>query len=185
MKLGRPRLFRRATAAARARPEDGRGDNLAADGVSESDAGSTIVKVTMLLSDAAQTAGGKLYVLGGGWSVCPSPTPPMALAIKIDVPWDEANRRHACRIELVDADDQPVMAPMDDGEQPVVIMADFEVGRPAGVRPGTDIDLTLAINIGAGLPLAHAETYVWRVVIDGATDPGWRVVFNTRPAQGG
>jgi hypothetical protein len=40
----------------------------------------------ILLADAAQAAGGKLYILGGGWSITSTPTPPAALAIKIDIP---------------------------------------------------------------------------------------------------
>jgi hypothetical protein len=41
----------------------------------------------MLLADAAQEAAGKLYILGGGWSVTGPQMPPMAIALKIDVPW--------------------------------------------------------------------------------------------------
>ena len=39
--------------------------------------------VTMLLCDAAQESGGKLYILGGGWSIIRTPnTPtPMSLAM--------------------------------------------------------------------------------------------------------
>ena len=44
------------------------------------------MKVTMLLADAAQAVNGKLYILGGGWSVAgPDPTP-MAIALKMEVP---------------------------------------------------------------------------------------------------
>src|SRR3989304_5729195 len=50
------------------------------------------MKVTMLLADAAQAIGGKLYILGGGWSVTgPHPTA-AAIAPQIEGPWDEANR---------------------------------------------------------------------------------------------
>ncbi len=50
------------------------------------------VRVTLLLCDAAQVADGKLYVLGGGWSLIgPDPTP-SAVAIKVDVDWTEVDR---------------------------------------------------------------------------------------------
>ena len=39
------------------------------------------MKVTILLADAAQAAEGKLYVLGGGWSITGPDPSPMALAI--------------------------------------------------------------------------------------------------------
>ena len=42
------------------------------------------MNVTMLLADSAQVADGKLYVLGGGWSLTgPDPTP-SAVAIKLE-----------------------------------------------------------------------------------------------------
>src|SRR4051794_17346369 len=59
-----------------------------------------LMKVTMILADSAQAVDGKLYVLGGGWSLAgPGPTP-MALAVKIEVPWDRGNMRHHLTIEL-------------------------------------------------------------------------------------
>jgi hypothetical protein len=139
------------------------------------------MKVTMLLADAAQAADGKLYVLGGGWSICgPAPTP-MALAIKIEVPWDQANVRHHCRIELVDGDGVQILVSAPDGsEQPLVFETDFEVGRPPGLKPGTSIDLPLAINIPP-VPLPPAESLQWRLAIDDETDHDWVLAFRTRP----
>ena len=138
------------------------------------------MRATLLLADAAQAVGGKLYILGGGWSVCgPDPTP-MAIAMKLDVPWDQANRRHAWRLELLDADGQPVLVPSEEGEQPVLIEATFEVGRPAGLKAGTSIDLTLAIAIGP-LPLPPDSRYEWRLSIDDRSEDDWRLVFTTRP----
>ena len=95
------------------------------------------LKATLLLADAAQAADGKLYVLGGGWSVTgPQPTP-MAIALKIDVPWDQANSRHRWRIELVDADGQPVEVEEAAARR---LEQEFELGRPPGVKPGTSLD---------------------------------------------
>ncbi len=60
----------------------------------------------MLLCDAADEAGGKLYILGGGWSVLQIPNlpTPMALAIMISVPWDQSNMRHTLAVRLVTED---------------------------------------------------------------------------------
>ena len=66
------------------------------------------MKVTMLLADAVQAVSGKLFVLGGGWSVTGPAPAPSALAIKIDVPWNEGNKKHRFRLTLVDGDAQPV-----------------------------------------------------------------------------
>ena len=137
----------------------------------------------MLLADAAQAVDGKLYVLGGGWSVCGPDPVPMALAIKLEIPWDQANVRHSWRLTLVDADGEPFMAPGPDGEeQPLSIDAEFEVGRPPGVRPGTPMDLPLAINFGP-LPLDPGRRYEWRMEIDGEPQEDARLAFSTRPRE--
>ena len=44
-----------------------------------------------MLADSAQAVGGKLYILGGGWSRSAGAAP-FAIAAKIEVPWDEASR---------------------------------------------------------------------------------------------
>jgi len=141
------------------------------------------MKVTMLLADYAQVADGKLTVVGGGWSLTgPDPTP-FGIAILVHVPWDQANRRHTLRLELVDADGQPVTAPTaEEGEEaPVVFLDDveFEVGRPAGIKPGTPLELPLAVNSGP-LALEPGCRYEWRLSIDGASDEDWRLAFTVR-----
>ena len=139
----------------------------------------------MLLADSAQELGGKLYILGGGWSVTgPDPTP-SALAIKFDVPWDRTNHRLSVLIELVSADGEPVLVPQPDGtEQPLRIEGQLEVGRPPGLKPGSPIDAAMALNFGP-LPLEPDTRYEWRLSIDGHHDENWSVTFSTRPLQPG
>ncbi len=139
------------------------------------------MKVTLLLADAAQAVDGKLYILGGGWSITGPGPAPMALAIKIEVPWHQANERHAWRLSLVDADGQAVELPTEDGAQPVAIEAQFEVGRPPGLKPGTPIDVVMAVSFGP-LTLAPDGRFTWRLEIDGETEEDWYVSFTTRPA---
>ena len=138
------------------------------------------MKVTMLLADVAQTINNKLYILGGGWSITgPQPTP-MAIAIKIEVPWTEANRVHQLKLSLLDEDEGPVMKPTQEGEEPYQVTASFEVGRPPGLRPGTPLDVPLAINIG---PLSlKPGRYMWRCYINDETQDDWRVSFSMRPS---
>lgn len=140
------------------------------------------MKVTLMLADSAQAVEGKLYILGGGWSmVGPEPTP-MAIAMKLEVPWDETNRRHTWKLELLDSDGGPVPLPGDADETGIEIGGEFEVGRPVGVKPGTPIDLPLAINLSA-LPLEPDGRYVWKLWIDGREDEDWQLAFSTRPAE--
>ena len=103
----------------------------------------------MLLADFAQVADGKLTVVGGGWSLTGPEPAPFGIAILVHVPWDQANRRHLLRLELLDADGEQVLVTTDDGDEaPIVFFDDieFEVGRPAGIKPGTPLELPLAIT---------------------------------------
>lgn len=140
------------------------------------------MKVTMLVADAAQSVGGKLYILGGGWSITGPEPAPMAIAIKIEVPWNESNTRHQLLLALFDEDEQRVMIPTPTGDQPCEINTTFEVGRPAGLQPGTPLDVPLAINLGP-LPLSPGSRYVWRCFINGHTEDTWQVSFSTRPPK--
>jgi hypothetical protein len=140
------------------------------------------VKVTLLLADSAQAVSGKLYVLGGGWSLTGPEPSAMALAVKIDVPWDRANIKHRWQLELLDGDGAPVELPpaaADGAAQPLRIEGEFEAGRPAGLKPGTPLDVALALNFPP-LPLAADGRYVWRLSIAGF-DGDWQVAFSTRP----
>jgi hypothetical protein len=133
----------------------------------------------MLLADSAQAVEGKLYILGGGWNITgPDPTA-SAIAVYIEVPWDLTNMRHQWKLELVDSDGQPILVPTPMGEQPLVLQGEFEVGRPAGVTPGTGLGVPLAINLGP-IPLASAGRFEWRLTIDGQTEDNWRQAFSTR-----
>jgi hypothetical protein len=143
------------------------------------------VKVTMLLADFAQVAEGKLTVVGGGWSLTGPEMTPFGIAILVQVPWDQANRRHTLRLELVDADGLAVTLPGEEGEgNPIVFLDDveFEVGRPAGIKPGTPLELPLAVNSGP-LPLEPGGRYEWRLTIDGEGDEDWRLAFSVRPEE--
>lgn len=86
--------------------------------------------------------------------------------------------KHKLLLELLDADGNAV-AP--DGDNPVRIESEIEVGRPVGVKPGTSLPIPFAINFGP-IPLAPGGQYVWQLSIDGYADDDWRMTFSTRPA---
>ena len=135
---------------------------------------------TMLLADFAQVSDGKLTIVGGGWSLTGPEPVPFGIAILIRVPWDQANQRHVMRLELLDADGHAVEVETDDGMQPVVFFDDvpFEVGRPAGLKPGTPLDFPVAVN--SGPVLLEPGRYEWRLTIDGEADEEWRLPFSVR-----
>lgn len=134
----------------------------------------------MLLADAAQVSEGKLYILGGGWSITGPDAVPSAVALKIDVDWNEASVGHHWELFLEDADGQPVMVQTPEGTQPVEVRGEFTVAQPAGVPEGSPIDVALAVNLGP-IPLVPATRYLWRLTIDGHELAGAQLAFSTRP----
>ena len=140
------------------------------------------MKVTMMLADSAQEVGGKLYILGGGWSITGPEPVPMAIALKLEVPWDRTNEQHSLLLELLDEDGEPVLVPgTDNDEVPLQVTGEFEAGRPPGIKPGTPIDSALAVNFGP-LQLKGGRRYQWRLSIDGETEEDWTLGFSTRRA---
>jgi hypothetical protein len=124
---------------------------------------------------------GKLYIMGGGWSITgPNPSP-SALAIKIEVPWTQTNQDHSFRLDLLDGDNRPVLVPTPEGEKPMQIGGNFQVGRPAGIIVGSSLDAPIALNLPP-LQLRPATRYIWKLTIDDNADHTWEVVFSTRPA---
>lgn len=137
------------------------------------------MRVTLLLADAAQVVDNKLYILGGGWSITgPDPTP-FAIAMKIEVPWTEANKKHRWELRLLGADGEQIRLEGLPDQAPIEISGDFEVGRPPGITPGVALEVALAIN-STPLPLPPGQRFVWQLWIDGETQDDWTLSFATR-----
>jgi hypothetical protein len=130
------------------------------------------LRVTMLLADSAQVADSKLFILGGGLSVIPPTPAPLAIAAKIDVPWDQADTLHDWKLELLDADGMPVLA----NDLPVLVQGQFQVNRVDDLYPGAPLPMPLAVNF-SGLTLPPGQRFAWRLVINDDTEPDWQVSF--------
>jgi hypothetical protein len=133
----------------------------------------------MMLCDAAQVAEGKLYILGGGWSLTGPDPVPSAIAMKIEVDWHEAEVPHHWELFLEDADGRPFMVDTPDGASPVEVRGEFHVERPAALLVGTPIDVALVVNLGP-LPLDEGGRFIWRLTIDGDSREDWSLGFATR-----
>jgi hypothetical protein len=118
----------------------------------------------MLLCDYAEELGGKLYVLGGGWSQLYALGGPsnIALAIKLSIPWTQANEPHDLAIRLLTEDGELVKS---DAGDDIELTGKIEVGRPAGLRAGTSLDMALAARF-QGITLEPGR-YRFDLEIDG------------------
>lgn len=118
----------------------------------------------MLLCDHAQEVNGKLYILGGGWSllfVANQPIP-VTVAVKLAVPWDRSNRQMPLACRLLNEDGEAVAA--EGAEGGVRAEGIVEAGRPPGLKPGTPLDIVLALPFVVSLP---AGGYVFELEVDG------------------
>lgn len=139
------------------------------------------MKATLILADSAQVAAGKLYIMGGGWSVTEHKLAMSAIAGKIEVPWAETNKKHALKIELLDATSQPVLVPTAKGDSPLVIGGEFSVGKSPDLPEGTPSDVPFAFTIRP-LSLEPGKRYIWKLSIDTNSKEDWQVDFFTRSA---
>lgn len=117
----------------------------------------------MMLCDAAQSVGGKLYILGGGWSAVQRPAGVTGLnvtvVVKLSVPWDLANHRMNMRLRLLTEDGDPV----DPGEGIVETVGQMEVARGLGLRQGIPLLSTFVLPFG--IPELAAGGYVFELRI--------------------
>ena len=133
-----------------------------------------------MLADHAQVSDSKLFIAGGGWSSAGPGPVPCGIALLFHVPWQQTNRRTEFRLRLLDEDGRPVPRTGTPGEPPIEAGGQIEAGRPAGVAPGTEINVPVAFNTVLQLP--PGQRFTWMLEIDGRTDDAWRVPFATREA---
>ncbi len=135
----------------------------------------------MMLADYAQVADGKLFISGGGW-LFGGPGPiACGIALLFHVPWQNTNEKTLFTLRLVNEDGQPVTQPGQPGDQPIQVGGQFEAGRPAGIAPGTDINVPIAFN--TVLRLVPGQRFTWVLEIESRADEAWRLSFATREAQ--
>jgi hypothetical protein len=141
------------------------------------------MRAALVLCDyaAQDISGGKVHLMGAGWSVIGPGPASHAVAAFVKVGWDEANVAHPLALRLVDSDGRTVALPGPAGEQRIEFPGNLEVPRPAGIPHGSEIDATFVVNVGA-LPLTPGQRYRWQLEIDGevkASEP-----FLVRPSAG-
>jgi hypothetical protein len=141
----------------------------------------TAIKARMLLADHAQVAEGKLYISGGAWTnLNAAGSASIGIAILLIVPWDQTNQKINCELTLFTEDGQAVAVTGPLGPQPVAVGWEFEVGRPAGVKPGTAINVPLGLN--TSLVLASGS-YYFELSVQGKPMDEERLTFTVNQQQ--
>ncbi len=117
----------------------------------------------LILADAAQVVGAKLYLLGGGWDrLTVNRELPVdqkcALALSISVPWNETNQKHSFEVEIISEDNGT-----EEPKSLVKVGGQFEVGRPPGIRPGQEQRFQLALEMNLRMETAGTKTVIARI----------------------
>jgi hypothetical protein len=123
------------------------------------------IEATMLLCDSAQSVGGKLYLLGAGWTQISASTPPaaMGLAVKLEVAEEIAGKKLPLLARLVTLAGDPVA----DEETTVSFEGELELARRPGTDPEAPLGTVFALNAQfRGLRLEPGG-YAWELSIDG------------------
>jgi hypothetical protein len=101
------------------------------------------LSVDLILCDWAEVLNGKLYLQGAGWGRVPPGSPVgIAIAALVHVPYTETNKKHDVSIVLTTEDGTPYPA-----ESPFEMAAQFELGRPPGMRPGEGSIVPMAAKL--------------------------------------
>ena len=144
------------------------------------------MKATIVLADTGRPAGpATLNLLNAGWSFTtafPSEDgggwvlPEQAVAVFIEVDWNQLNRALSMRLELVDDDDTAASIV---GDQPAVILHELMVAPVPGAPNGTPGMAAFLASLPSGavrVPAARRR-YLWRLTIDGerVTETGFWV----------
>ena len=132
----------------------------------------------LMIADAAEVVGNKLYLLGGGWDRMSVNTAfplnkQIGIALSFKVPWVETNERHQFEIEVA----------TDDAQTLHKASGEIEVGRPTGIPPGTDQRVQMAAT--ANIRFKQAGQYVIIARIDGEDSKrvGFHVVQTANDAR--
>ena len=153
-------------------------------------------RVIVLLADYVSVdAAGKLTAVGAAFTFTglqpDGHTPPVHVAVLVDVPSAHVGQDFALGIGLVDeTTGQSVRVPGQSGELEALRVAQVVAAQPPQV-PGMVVPsnapgrVQLVLGFPQGLPLEAGHSYRWEVELDGQTRPQWSAWFHVpAPAPG-
>lgn len=108
-------------------------------------------------------------MLGAGWSQIAANEPaPQGLGVIVHIPFDMTNRKIAMNVSLLTEDGEQVT---NEADEPIGAVAEFEVGRPPGIKHGERLNFPLALRFNG---ISHTPGgYVWECKIDGEPVANW------------
>jgi Family of unknown function (DUF6941) len=125
---------------------------------------SLAVRIFTLCDHAVVPPDGKLYIHGGGVHTLyagqiPGPLRSLYLVVRLSIPWHMLGEPHTVKIQALDLDRKPV------GPTDPLITTPFELGRPAGHRPGDESAINICAELN-GLTVQEPMTIRFHLLVD-------------------
>jgi hypothetical protein len=121
------------------------------------------VRIFTLCDHAVVPPDGKIYINGGGvhtlYGQIPGPLRSLYLVVRLSIPWHMLGETHTVKIQALDLDRKPI-SPTDP-----LITTPFELGRPAGHRPGDESAINICAELN-GLTIQQPMTIRFHLLID-------------------
>ena len=124
------------------------------------------VRIFTLADYVATPPDGKLYISGGGvdqmmMQEIPGNLGPLALAVRIRVPWHMTSDTVSVQVRALNSDREPI-------DRDPIMGADVEVGRPPGARPGDEIAIGFVVSL-LGFPVREEGSIHFHLIANGET----------------
>ena len=125
------------------------------------------VRIFTLCDHAAVPPDGKIYINGAGVQQLflpqiPGPLRTLFLVVRLSIPWHMLGEPHTVHIRALDLDRRPV------GPADPLITTPFELGRPAGHRPGDESAINICAELN-GLTIQQPMTLRFHLLVDEET----------------
>jgi hypothetical protein len=141
-----------------------------------------MMRASIVLADFAETdPGGKVHILGAGWSVTGPQPGPQAVVGFIQVPPEQAGVAILFTLRLTDQEGEVVEVQGPAGMQRMEASGQVEMREPEGWGGSTDLNAAFAINVM--LPLSPGQPYTWSLEVDGKDLAS--TTFYVRPSSPG
>ena len=124
------------------------------------------VRIFTLCDHASVPPDGKIYINGGGVHQLyvpqiPGPLRTLYLVVRLSIPWHMLGEPHTVHLRALDLDRRPV------GPDPLIVTP-FELGRPAGHRPGDESAINICAELN-GLTIQQPMTLRFHLLVDEET----------------
>jgi hypothetical protein len=140
------------------------------------------VRIFTMCDHAAVPPDGKIYINGAGVHQLyvpqiPGPLRTLFLVVRLSIPWHMLGEPHTVRIRALDLDRNPV------GPSDPLITTPFELGRPAGHRPGDESAINICAELN-GLTVQQPMTLRFHLLVDEQTIGSLPLKVLQMPPQG-